>query len=59
MVEDGCRNAARSGGFATLSNVFLHYVFDLWVECGDQFATGDVIVVRYADDCAPGCVLAR
>jgi group II intron reverse transcriptase/maturase len=34
-----------------LANVYLHYVFDLWVNQGRaQFATGDVIVVRYADD---------
>lgn len=34
-----------------LANVFLHYVFDLWVnQWRTKFATGDVIVVRYADD---------
>jgi RNA-directed DNA polymerase len=34
-----------------LANVFLHYVFDLWVQQWRmKFATGDVIVVRYADD---------
>src|SRR5262245_34676878 len=34
-----------------LANVFLHYVFDLWVQhWRTTFATGDVIVVRYADD---------
>jgi len=35
----------------TLANLYLHYVLDLWV---DQWrrkkATGDVIIVRYADD---------
>ena len=37
-----------------LANVFLHYVFDLWVQhWRTKFATGAVIVVRYADDCAP------
>jgi hypothetical protein len=31
--------------------VYLHYVFDLWIEAWRQkVATGDVIVVRYADD---------
>jgi hypothetical protein len=30
--------------------VHLHYVFDLWVETGKKVATGDVMVVRYADD---------
>lgn len=37
-----------------LANVYLHYVFDLWVEqWRRRHANGDVIVVRYADDCAP------
>ena len=37
-----------------LANVYLHYVFDLWVEAWrKKVAQGDVIVVRYADDCAP------
>ncbi len=34
-----------------LANVYLHYVFDLWVR--QRHAEGDVVVVRYADDCAP------
>lgn len=38
-----------------LANLYLHYVFDLWV---DQWrrrrATGDVIVVRHADDSVLG-----
>ncbi|MEN6426049.1 MAG: reverse transcriptase domain-containing protein [Phycisphaerales bacterium] len=38
-----------------LANVFLHYVFDLWVnQWRRRHARGEVIVVRYADDCAPG-----
>ena len=37
-----------------IANVYLHYVFDLWVEVWrKKVATGDVTVVRYADDCAP------
>ena len=37
-----------------LANVYLHYVFDLWVEVWrKKVARGDVIVVRYADDRAP------
>ncbi len=39
----------------TLANLYLHYVLDLWV---DQWrrkeATGDVIIVRYADDAVLG-----
>jgi group II intron reverse transcriptase/maturase len=34
-----------------LANVFLHYVLDLWVnQWRRKHATGDVIIVRYADD---------
>jgi group II intron reverse transcriptase/maturase len=35
----------------TLANIYLHYVFDLWVEVWrKKNAHGDVVVVRYADD---------
>jgi RNA-directed DNA polymerase len=35
--------------------VYLHYVFDLWVEVWrKRVARGDVIVVRYADDLVLG-----
>ena len=38
-----------------LANVYLHYVFDLWAEVWrEKMATGDVIVVRYADDLVVG-----
>jgi group II intron reverse transcriptase/maturase len=38
-----------------LANVYLHYVFDLWVEVRrKKVAKGDVIVVRYADDLVLG-----
>src|SRR5881296_2402001 len=38
-----------------LANVFLHYVFDLWVQAWRQKrAHGDVIVVRFADDIVVG-----
>ena len=38
-----------------LANVYLHYVFDLWVEAWrKKVAKGDVIVVRYADDFVMG-----
>jgi group II intron reverse transcriptase/maturase len=38
-----------------LANVFLHYVFDLWVQqWRTRSATGDLIVVRYADDFVVG-----
>jgi len=38
-----------------LANVYLHYVFDLWLEAWrKKVAMGDVIVVRYADDLVLG-----
>ncbi len=38
-----------------LANVYLHYVFDLWVRrWRHRSATGDMIVVRYADDVVLG-----
>jgi group II intron reverse transcriptase/maturase len=34
-----------------LANIYLHYVLDLWAECWRRRkATGDMIIVRYADD---------
>ncbi|MEY4578306.1 MAG: hypothetical protein RL701_3009 [Pseudomonadota bacterium] len=38
-----------------LANVYLHYVFDLWVQqWRKQSARGEVYIVRYADDLALG-----
>src|SRR5436190_15707739 len=38
-----------------LANVYLHYVFDLWAErWRRREATGDMIMVRYADDTVVG-----
>src|SRR3984885_6848084 len=38
-----------------LANIYLHYVFDLWVEAWrKKVAQGDVVVVRYADDLVVG-----
>jgi group II intron reverse transcriptase/maturase len=38
-----------------LANVYLHHVFDLWIEAWrKKVARGDVIVVRYADDLVVG-----
>ena len=37
-----------------LANLYLHYVFDVWTERWRKTQTrGDMIVVRFADDCAP------
>ena len=38
-----------------LANIYLHYVYDLWVQrWRKRHATGDMIVVRYADDTVVG-----
>jgi RNA-directed DNA polymerase len=38
-----------------LANVYLHYVFDLWADAWRRkAATGDLIIVRYADDLVMG-----
>src|SRR5271155_1027043 len=38
-----------------LANIYLHYVFDLWVnQWRRKWAGGDMIVVRYADDAVLG-----
>lgn len=38
-----------------LANIYLHYVFDLWAEAWRRrHATGDMIIVRYADDTVVG-----
>ena len=38
-----------------LANVYLHYVLDLWMHKSwrKRKVEGDMIVVRYADDCVP------
>ena len=57
VIEDGVRSPTTSGTpqgaviSPLLSNVFLHYVFDLWIDWWrKEHCHGDVIVVRYADD---------
>ena len=38
-----------------LSNVFLHYIFDLWAnQWRKRHAQGDMMIVRYADDAVVG-----
>jgi RNA-directed DNA polymerase len=61
VLEEGKRTRAEEGtpqgGSASplLANLYLHYVFDLWVQAGRQkHAHGDVIVVRFADDIVLG-----
>src|SRR6266567_2158286 len=61
VLEDGKRirveEGTPQGGSASplLANVYLHYVFDLWVQAWRQKrAHGDVIGVRFADDIVAG-----
>ena len=61
VLEDGTRTRMEEGtpqgGSASplLANVYLHYVFDLWVQAWRRKrAHGDVIVVRFADDIVLG-----
>jgi RNA-directed DNA polymerase len=52
-VEEG----TPQGGSASplLANIYLHYVFDLWIQqWRRKQASGDVIVVRFADDIVVG-----
>lgn len=57
VVEDGVRKESTcgtpQGGSISplLANIYLHYVLDLWAQqWRGRHATGDVILVRYADD---------
>jgi RNA-directed DNA polymerase len=60
-LEDGTRTTSDvgtpQGGSISplLGNIYLHYVFDLWVrQWRAKHPNGDVIVVRYADDIVVG-----
>ncbi len=57
VLEDGIVRASARGTAQgavispLLANIYLHYALDLWVERWRRHeATGDVIIVRYADD---------
>src|SRR5271165_3127324 len=61
VLEDGKRMRVEEGtpqgssASPLLANVYLHYVFDLWVRVWHQKrAHGDMIVVRFADDIVLG-----
>lgn len=61
VLEDGKRTQSEvgtvQGGSISplLANIYLHYVFDLWVQQWRQKqAHGDVVVVRFADDFVVG-----
>ena len=57
VIEDGATTPNKEGSpqgsviSPILSNVFLHYVLDLWIHAWRQHPDrGDVVIVRYADD---------
>src|SRR5260370_35553338 len=61
VLEEGKRmvmeEGSPQGGSASplLANLYLHYVFDLWVQAWrKKRAQGDVRVVRFADDIGVG-----
>jgi group II intron reverse transcriptase/maturase len=61
VQENGIRTASEvgtvQGGSVSplLANIYLHYVFDLWVrQWRTKRTNGDVIVVRFADDVVVG-----
>jgi RNA-directed DNA polymerase len=61
VLEDGVRiqsevGTVQGGSISPLlANIYLHYVFDLWVhQWRRKQAKGDVIVVRWADDFVMG-----
>ena len=61
VLEEGKRIESETGTpqggsiSPVLANVYLHYVFDLWVDqWRNRHARGDIFVVRYADDFVMG-----
>jgi len=61
ILEDGVLTVSETGTgqgsviSPLLANVYLHYVFDLWANrWRHREATGNVIIVRYADDLVVG-----
>ena len=60
MIEDGEWSETMGGTpqgaviSPLLANVYLHHVFDLWLKAWrKKVAEGEMIAIRYADDCAP------
>jgi RNA-directed DNA polymerase len=61
VLEDGVVTVSERGtgqgsvASPLLANVYLHYVLDLWAERWRRHeATGDMVIVRYADDVVVG-----
>ena len=66
ILEDGLVRASDYGTpqgsilSPLLSNVYLHYVLDLWFEHRvKKQSRGEAYYFRFADDCAPGNVRTR
>jgi RNA-directed DNA polymerase len=61
VIEDGAWSESVEGtpqgasASTLLANVYLHYVFDLWVhQWRGRHARGEVVIVRFADDVVAG-----
>jgi RNA-directed DNA polymerase len=61
VLEDGKRiqteqGTPQGGGISPLlANIYLHYVLDLWAHAWrTRHARGEVVIVRFADDCVVG-----
>ncbi len=60
VLEDGEvavqeRGTPQGGSISPLlANIYLHYVFDLWIQSWRRKDQGDVVVVRFADDIVIG-----
>jgi hypothetical protein len=61
VVEEGKWSEPKTGSpqgsviSPLLANIYLHYVFDLWVDVWrKKWAHGEVVVIRYADDTIVG-----
>ncbi len=55
MASNGGRHPQGAVISPLLANIYLHYVFDLWAhQWRRRYATGNVVMVRYADDIVIG-----
>jgi RNA-directed DNA polymerase len=55
LIQKWLKAGVLEDGIVLLANVYLHYTFDLWAERWRRHeATGDMIIVRFADDIVVG-----
>ncbi len=56
MASNGAEGTPQGAVISPLlANIYLHYVFDLWAhQWRRRYATGNVVMVRYADDIVIG-----